>query len=245
MAYIALNVGLAVTLLIVVLAIKSPLPALAIVLLGKWRMFAVKPRFWFKNLQSNLVDIIVGFSIVVFLYAATGVLALQIIMTGLYAVWLLFIKPRSRRRYVAFQAGAALFIGTNALFMESADWPAVVVVLAMWVIGYATARHILSHYRESERTLLSMIWGLVVAEIGWLCYHWAFAYALPGFAGIALSQTALIVLVLGFLATMVYDSYHQNEGEIRMNDIMLPTIFSMSIIIIVLLFFNTAGTGLI
>ena len=245
LAYIALNVGLAIVLLTVVLAVNSPLPAFAIVLLSKWRVFAVRPRFWFKNIQSNLVDIIVGLGMVVLLQAASGAVVLQTLLAVLYAVWLLFIKPRSKRGYVAFQAGTALFLGTNALFMVSAEWPAVLVVLLMWLIGYATARHVLSHYRESDRTFFAMIWGLIVAELGWLNYHWAFAYNLPGFSGISLSQTALTVLILGFLAGSAYDSYHQNEGVVKMNDILLPAIFSVSVILVILLFFNTLGTGLI
>ena len=71
-AYIALNVGLAVVLLVVVLAVNSPWPAFLLILLSKWRILAVRPRFWFKNIQSNLVDIIVGLSVVVLLQAASG-----------------------------------------------------------------------------------------------------------------------------------------------------------------------------
>ena len=245
LAYIALNVGLAVALLVVVLAIDSLLPAFAIMLLGKWRILAVRPHFWFKNVQSNLVDIIVGLSVVIFLHAASGAVALQILLTALYITWLLFVKPRSKRTYVIFQAGVALFLGVNALFMVSYNWPATVVVLAMWLIGYATARHVLGHYREADRTFFAMIWGLIVAELGWLNYHWAFAYNLPGFSNIDLSQTALIVLVLGFLASRAYDSYHHNEGAIRKSDILLPLIFSISIILVIMLFFNTLGTGLL
>ena len=110
-AYIALNVGLAVVLLVVVLAVNSPWPAFLLILLSKWRILAVRPRFWFKNIQSNLVDIIVGLSVVVLLQAASGSLALQIGITAFYAIWLLFIKPRSKRNYVVFQAGTALFLG--------------------------------------------------------------------------------------------------------------------------------------
>lgn len=243
--YIAFNVGLAVLLLVVVLAVNSPWPAFVLVLLSKWRILAVRPRFWFKNIQSNLVDVIVGLSVVVLLQAASGSLLLQIGITAFYAVWLLFIKPRSKRNYVVFQAGTALFLGVNALFMVSPEWPAAVVVLLMWVIGYATARHVLSHYRDSDRTFFAMMWGLIVAEMGWLNYHWAFAYNVPGFSGIALSQTALIVLILGFLASRAYASYHENEGQILKNDILLPAIFSVSVILVILLFFNTLGTGLI
>src|SRR5690606_27843105 len=100
LAYVALNVGLAITLLILVLAVQSPLPAFVLVLLGKWRILAVRPHFWFKNIQSNLVDIIVGLSVVVLLYGASGSLPLQVAITLFYAVWLLFIKPRSKRSFV-------------------------------------------------------------------------------------------------------------------------------------------------
>jgi hypothetical protein len=94
LAYLALNIGLAAALLIVVLAVKSPLPAFVLVLLSKWRILAVRPRFWFKNVQSNLVDIIVGLSVVALLYAASGSLGVQIVIATFFAVWLLFIKPR-------------------------------------------------------------------------------------------------------------------------------------------------------
>lgn len=245
LAYIGLNVVLAVALLATVLAVKSPLPAFLLVLLSKWRILAVRPRFWFKNIQSNMVDVIVGLSVVVLLYAASGALALQVGITTFFAVWLLFIKPRSKRTYVAFQAGTATFLGVTALFMVSSEWPASIVVLVMWLIGYSSARHILSHYREPDRMLFAMIWGLVMAEIGWLGYHWAFAYSLPGFADVDISQTALIALILGFLADRAYDSYSRNEGSIQWSDVMLPVVFSGAVILVVLLFFNNLGTGII
>ncbi len=241
LAYTALNVGLAAGLFAVVLAIKSPLPAFALVILSKWRILAVRPRFWFANIQSNLVDIIVGLSVVVLLYAASGSLVFQVFIAAFYAVWLLLIKPRSKRLYVALQAGIAAFLGTTALFTISYDWYVPVVVLCMWVIGYSSARHVLSNYHEAERTFFAMIWGLIIAEIGWLGYHWAFAYSLPGFGGVKLSQTALIVLVLGFLAERAYDSYHHNDGTIRSHDIMLPAVFAVSVILVILVFFNTLG----
>lgn len=244
LAYIALNVGLAVGLFGVVLAIKSPLPAFALVLLSKWRILAVRPRFWFANIQSNLVDIIVGLSVVILLYVA-GSLAVQVFIAVFYAAWLLLIKPRSKRFYVALQAGIATFLGVTALLMVSYDWYVSIVVLLMWVIGYSSARHILSHYHEGERTFFAMAWGLIAAEMGWLGYHWAFAYSLPGFGGVRLSQTALMILALGFLAERVYDSYYHNQGTIRSHDIMLPALFTVSIILVILLFFNTLGGGTI
>ena len=65
--YTALNVGLAIAVLLVVLYTQSIWFAIAVVILSKWRVFAVRPRFWWANLQSNLVDFIVSVSVVVVL----------------------------------------------------------------------------------------------------------------------------------------------------------------------------------
>ena len=62
-AYYVLNIGLAAALLVIVQTIQSPYPALALVILSKWRVIAVRPRFWWANIQANTVDIIVGISV--------------------------------------------------------------------------------------------------------------------------------------------------------------------------------------
>lgn len=242
--YIVLNVALAIVILGVVWAIESPLPAFVLVLLSKWRVLAVRPRYWFANVQANLVDIIVSLSVVVLLYAASSALVVQIILTLLYIVWLLFVKPRSKRTFVAIQAGTALFLGVTALMSVSFEWPSSLVVLLMWVIGYSTARHILGSYDEVHSAFYSLLWGLVVAEMGWLMYHWAFAYALPGLGDIKLSQTAIIMLAVSFLAERVYSSSAQH-GSVRSGDIMLPALLSVSLVLVLLLFFNTISSGTI
>src|SRR5690606_30698704 len=116
-AYAALNVALAIIILLVVLSIETIWLPLALVLLSKWRVIAVRPRFWFANIMANLVDIIVGLSFVVIIHQASGVVAFQVIMTLLYIAWLLFIKPRSKRSYIVAQSLIAHFLGINALAM--------------------------------------------------------------------------------------------------------------------------------
>jgi hypothetical protein len=240
--YILLNVALAVAILAVVWAIESPAAAFALVLLSKWRVLAVRPRYWFANVQANLVDIIVGLSMVVLLYAANGALGAQITLTGLYIVWLLFIKPRSKREFVAAQAGTALFLGVTALMMVSYDWMVAPVVLLMWLIGYSSTRHVLGSYDEAHISFYSLVWGLVVAEIGWLAHHWTFAYDLPGVGDIKLSQAALIALAVSFMAEHAYSSFIKH-GSVRSTDIMLPTLLAVSVILVILGFFNKINIG--
>ena len=78
--------------------------AVALVFMSKWRVLAVRPRFWLANLIANTVDLIVGLSYVTLVYCMTGSVGVQAALTVLYIVWLLIIKPRSKHTYVVIQA---------------------------------------------------------------------------------------------------------------------------------------------
>lgn len=248
--YTALNVALAITVVLVIRATESPWPALGLVLLSKWRVFAVRPRYWFVNVQANLVDYIVGISTVVFMYGTYLSLASPTqkvfilgLLTVLYAVWLLFLKPRSKRIYVAMQAGVALFAGFGALFTFAYVMPASIVVLITWLIGYATARHVLSSYEETHILFLSLIWGVVLAEIGWLAYHWTVAYTPLGIQSIIFPRVALSVFCIGFILHRAYDSYYHHQ-KVRGNDIILPILFTASIIVVLPVLLNILGANM-
>jgi len=241
LAYIGLNIGLAVGVLLIITMSQSPWLAFLLVLVSKWRVFAVRPRFWFANLVANTVDIIVGVSVVIFLGSAQGSFAAQLIITGLYIVWLLFIKPRSRRSYVAIQAAVAVFIGVTALSLISYAWDSVFFVLAMWVIGYVVARHVLGSYEEVHTTLYSMISGLLFAELGWIGFHWLMAYPIPSAGTLQFSQLALFVSLLCFIAERAYGSYHRH-GTVRRTDILPAIILTLSIMVTAYIFALLYGT---
>ena len=231
-AYVALNIGLAATLFIIVLAVQSPRLAFAVVLLSKWRILAVRPRFWFANLLANTVDIIVGLGMVILLYGASGSVWLQAIIALLYAGWLLFVKPRSKRVFVAYQAGIALFVGITALSMVSFSWNIFFFVLIMWLLGYTVARHVLLSYEEPLANMYALVAGFITAELGWIGFHWLMAYPLPGFGTIQLSQLALFTTLFALVADRAYDSYHRH-GVVRRADITLPVLLTVSIMVVV------------
>lgn len=231
-AYIALNVGLAVALLIIVLAVQSPWLAFAVVLMSKWRALAVRPRFWFANLVANMVDIIVGVSVVILLYGASGAQWLQFAITLLYIGWLLFIKPRSKRSYVAIQAACAVFLGITALSMISFSWDVILFVFAMWVIGFVSARHVLGSYEEPHTHIYSLVTGAIFAEMGWIGFHYLMAYPIPGFQSIQFSQLALFVTLCCFVAERAYASYHRH-GVVQRSDIIMPILLLLGIMIAV------------
>ncbi|MGH7238032.1 MAG: hypothetical protein ACREGF_05860, partial [Candidatus Saccharimonadales bacterium] len=68
--------------------------ALAIICLSKWRMLAVKPRYWVANVRANSVDIIVGLSALAFAGSSGSTLWQLVWLVG-YAAWLIALKPRA------------------------------------------------------------------------------------------------------------------------------------------------------
>lgn len=249
--YTALNIGLALAIVLTVYYTESVALGIALVLISKWRILAVRPRYWYANFLSNLVDIIVSVSVVILLYTITqspvGLsqeLTLLGIGTLLYIFWLLVVKPRSKRSFMVAQAGVATLLGTWALFTVSFSWPVSLVVIAMWLIGYSAARHVLSTYDEETYTLfLSLVWGFILAEIGWVSYHWAIAYSLPLTTSLLIPQVSIIAVLVGFLAYKCYDSFYHHQ-KIRMADVILPLLFTVSSILVLVIIFNRVGTAI-
>lgn len=233
--YVFLNIALAVVLVAVVHASQSPWLALVVFLISKWRALAVRPRFWFPNLVANMVDIIVGVSTVALLYAVNGILWLEVALAILFVGWLLFIKPRSSKKFVALQAGLAVFLGITALSLISYSWNVAVFVACTWVIGYVATRHVLSSYDESYTTLFSLAMGLIFAEMGWIGFHWLMAYPLPGFGDIQLSQLALLMVLLCSIVECSYRSYRK-YSKVRWTDIAPAVILAAALSIVMYVF---------
>lgn len=184
--------------------------ALIVILLGKWRIFAVRPRFWGANIQANLVDVIVGVSTIGLMFQADGAPIFQAIWAVLYAVWLVGIKPRSNPGAVAIQAAMAQAMGLTALFFFSDQINDVLVVIGAWIIAYGAARHVVSSYEEELTTLLSACWALAIAELAWLLNRWVVVYDIKHHFYVP--QIAVIVLIVGYCAAHLYG--YAKEGKL-------------------------------
>lgn len=245
--YILLNLALAGAVVIAVITTGSPWLAIGLVLISKWRVLAVRPRYWLAHIETNTVDIIVSIGVVLLMYLAgqsnaQSAVVVQLFLAVLYALWLLILKPRSKRTYVVAQAAVSVVVGTMAIASISYEWPSSLVVVVMWVIGYAGARHVLSAYSEKSIRQLSLIWGFIFAEIGWLLYHWTIAYTLPFGAGLKIPQMSIILLALSFLGERIYATYAKQE-KVQVSDIALPLFLSLGIIAVLLFVFNDAAIG--
>lgn len=176
--------------------------AVIVILLSKWRMFAVRPRHWLANIRANAVDLVVGISIVLFM-GNTSVQAIQLIWGAMYAVWLLVVKPKTSFLGTATQAFVAQLFGLSAIFIAWGASPLFVLVLATWLVCYASARHFFTGFDEPYASFLAHVWGYFGASLVWLSGHWLRFYPNQGSGFIA--QPSLLLNVLAFgLASLYY-----------------------------------------
>lgn len=238
--HILLNFLLGVSSIALTVLTGSPLLGILLVVVSKWRIFAVRPRYWFLNIKSNLVDIIVGLSFVLIAYAAgTTLLLIHVILAVLYVFWLIVLKPQSSERAAEMQALVAIFFGVTANMLLCANADAIVPVAVSFVIGYGAARHIIVQSDDHDFTIITLTCGLLFAEITWLCQAWSIIYSLDAAnTGIIIPQAAIILTVFAFAFTRLYRSILKNDGRLKSSEIALPTIFSIIIIAMVVVWFS-------
>ena len=205
--------------------------AAGLIVLSKWRMFAVRPRYWLANLRANAVDLLVGLSLLVFM-SQTDATSWQLLWAGVYAVWLILIKPGSSVWKVSLQAAIGQVFGLMALFMGWGGSPSLVLVIGCWVVCYMSARHFFTAFDEEERaSLLAHIWGYFAAALAWVLAHWLLYYSV-------VAQITLILSVLSFgLAALYYLDHTDRLSPLLRRQF----IFIMIAIVVVVLVFSNWG----
>lgn len=208
--------------------------ALSIVVLSKWRMFAVRPRFWPANIRANSVDLMVGLSIVLFM-AQSGSTMVELIWVALYAIWLVAVKPASGIPMITVQAFIAQLAALSALFLTWADAPIFALTLLSGTVCYLSARHFLDAYDEPYARMLSLVWGYFGAAMAWLLSHWMLFYG-------GLAQVTLLLCTLGYGMAVLYYLDHNDrlsKGARR------QFVFIMLAIVLVVLAFSDWGDKVI
>lgn len=196
LAHIGLN-ALLPALLYVLVRIDFALLAAALIILSKWRMFAVRPRYWLANIRANAVDVMVGVSAVV-LMSSTSIGMWQVVWAAAYSLWLVVLKPGSSTLQVTFQAGIGHFVSLMALFLVSGSMPLYALVIATWAVCYLSARHFFSSFDEPYTQLFAHLWAYFAAALVWVLGHWLLFYNV-------LAQPTLLLVVIGYgLASLYY-----------------------------------------
>lgn len=188
--------GLIPALVYVLVRIHFVQLAVLVVLLSKWRMLAVKPRFWPANIRANAVDLIIGLSTIVFMTRSNSA-SLQLVFTALYMLWQVFLKPNRSVIGVSLQALAGQIYGLTALFIAWPDAPTIMLILGGWSVCYLAARHYFTSYDEPYASLYSHTWGYFAAALLWLSSHWLIFYSV-------VAQPALLLTAIGVALASLY-----------------------------------------
>lgn len=238
MVHIFLNLLLGVGAVLVTVLSNSPILGIIMVLASKWRVFAVRARYLWLNIKSNLVDIIVGLSVVLLAYyAGPDFLPVDIILMVFYSVWLLFIKPLSSETATMAQSLIAVFMGISATTIMTSGLDAIIIVLLAFLVGYATSRHILIQSDDKDFTLTTLICGLIFAEIAWLSDSWSIIYTF-GDTGIRIPQLAIILTIFAFIYNYTRNIVIKYQDDFRLKHILGPVLFSVCLIAIIVLCFS-------
>jgi hypothetical protein len=208
--------------------------ALSLVVLSKWRMFAVRPRFWAANVRANAVDIMVGLSIVLFI-THSGSAYLQLFWAVLSGVWLIAIKPASGLLMISIQAFIGQLCGLSALYLAWAAGPLYGLTLLTGLVCFLAARHFFDSFDESYAKLLSYIWGYFGAALAWLLGHWLLFYG-------AVAQPTLLLSTIGYGMAVLY--YLNHTGRLSKST-QRQFIFVMLVIVLVVLKFSHWGNKVV
>ncbi len=199
--------------------------SVGLLFISKWRMFAVRKRYWIANIRGNAADIFVGLSIIFFMQYAK-VTAIEILWVGLYAVWLLIIKSRSSIFWVSAQALIAQTVGLSAVYTVFPGAPIWVLILLHAVVCYYSARHFFTSFEEPHSRHLSLVWAYFASSLAWLTGHWQIYYSV-------VSQPALILVVLSFgLGGLYYLDHHDRLTTVIRRQILFVMSATVSIVLI-------------
>jgi hypothetical protein len=170
--------------------------ALAVILLSKWRIFAVQPRHWLAHFRTNAVDIIFSLSILAFM-TGTASMSVQLLWVLIYEIWVLYIKPGEKAILVTLQALIAQLAGLVALFVALDQVPTAFYIIAGAAILYYSARHFFGSFEEEHYHTYSLVWAVFGASLIWVLSHWLLFYG-------PIAQVALMLSVIGYGVAALY-----------------------------------------
>jgi hypothetical protein len=223
--YYLLNIGLPILMLGLVLA-ELPAMAAFLVILSKWRMIVVRPRYWIPNLRANSVDLFVGLSTVVFM-AGTMELWVKIFWTLLYIGWLVWLKPKSNQSAVMAQALIAQLMALVAFYQAFNIHSITTGVLVVSLICYLSARHYFGAFDEPLTRQYSAVWAWFAASLTWVLGHWFLVF-------VVIPQNTLIITLVGYSIAFMY---YLNSNNKLTTALKQQFVVLIGILIFVILFF--------
>lgn len=219
----------------------SPIIGIFLVILSKWRMFAVRPHYWLTNFSANSVDLIVGISFILLSLPVSGATAdflpIHALLSLGYILWLTILKPRTSFPATEAQALTAIFLGTNAATLQLFPFHPALAVLTVFLIVYFSVRHILIQNDDPDFNFTALTLAIIAAEIAWISYFWLIVYSFNQF-GVFIAQSAFLVTLATFCLGRIYHSHLRHDGRIRSSEVTSPILFTILLTLIMLLLFS-------
>lgn len=231
--YIALNTLLPILAYILV-RVDFVAVAILLILLSKWRMFAVRPRYWVVNVIGNGVDIMVAVALVLFM-ASTTIAWWQLFWALLYGLWLVWLKPRYDVLSVSAQAMIGQLLGLSLLYLKFGDSPIIGLVAGTWLVTYLSARHFLTSFEESASTLLAHIWAYFSASLAFILAHWLLFYG-------TVAQIIVILTTIGYGLAAIYYLEATEKLSKALHRQMIAIM--LAILAVIMIFSNWTGSTL-
>lgn len=223
--HLALNILLPISAYILV-RIDFVVLAILLILISKWRIFAVRPRYWSVNIASNGIDILVGISLVLFM-SSTTVEWWQLFWTAIYIGWLVWLKPRSDVLSVSAQAMIGQLLGLSVLYLKFGDAPLAWLVLGTWSVTYLAARHFLTSFEEPHTALLANVWAYFAASLAFVLGHWLLFYG-------SVSQILIFLTTIGYSLAALYYLDASEKLTASLQKQLFAIMFAILFIVIIL-----------
>ena len=197
--------------------------AIVLIMISKWRMFAVKPRFWAANLQANALDIMVGISWAIFMNVSTNNLIKLSMVIG-YIIWIIIIKPMTGELAASIQSLLGQFLGLTSLYLAWNNGPLWGLTLLTATVCYISARHFFDSFNEVYSKMLSFFWAYFGASLAWILGHWLVYYKF-------MSQPSLILTIVSYTIGSIYyfDNFNKLNKFIRWQFMILLIVLIMII----------------
>ncbi len=243
--YILFNLGVVMSVLLAINLLNSVFLGLILIVLAKWRVFAVKIRYWWTNIKSAIVDYAVGFSYVltISVLSTQEDLTAQAVVSLIYLFWLLIIKRRTSERAMAVQALIAIFWINLTISQFTIMMPLISLMIVEMIVGYFVVWHYLANFDFELKTkkLISGFWGLTMTQLMWLIWHWQIGYGqtiLP----IRISQFSMLSVLMTYLLFIVLEFSYKEESKKNYDfrQFLPSIIFTVSLIVIIVLIFSQA-----
>lgn len=218
----------------------NPILGIIFVLVSKWRMFAVHPYYWLTNIRANLVDLIIGISLVLLALPSStdssDFLPIHILLIIFYTIWLVIIKPATSNTATEAQALISTFLGLNVVSIFFSKYNIIFTALSFFII-FSSVRHMLSQSEEEDFGFISFCTAILVTEISWILRFWLIIYNFQRL-GVIISQIAIITTAIIFTLNRIHHSLIRHDGKLKLHDTLAPIAFSVIIIIVMLIWFS-------